>query len=445
MSLEEQLVDTVVQTVKSQPRRGRLWVGLSGGLDSMVLLHVLHRAKPRLTQSIGAIHVNHQISPWADTWESHTRKIAVKLEMQSVAERVKVAPEAGESLEACARDLRYQAFRKHVKANDALLTAHHADDQCETMLHHLFCGSGIKGLAAMRRVSKLLNIAHMRPFLNIGRSDLETYADEKGLIWVDDESNDDTRLRRNYIRHEVIPVLEREFLGVKKTLLRVINHAANADELLDELAQIDLKACMTETASILDTTPFKKLSASRIRNLLRYWFCRQKVRLPSEKKLESILRNVIRAGLDTSPIETWDSVAIRRYRNELHLLTEALPETRALCFEWDPACVLKLPEGLGELSLEGQIESQQFATLIVRFRTEGETLHASEAFGPQSVKKLLQNSAIPPWKRSLIPLVYSEDGELLSIPGVRKSIQFDKYLGEGSRIEWRYSNYFEAI
>lgn len=273
----------------------RLCVGLSGGCDSVVLLHALSRLGyfGRLT----AIHVHHGLSPNADAWAefctSYCRDLAVPLTIR----RVTVDRQKGLGLEAAARQARYAAYAEC--STDCLLLAQHRGDQAETIVLNLLRGTGVIGAAAMPVERQWAGLRMLRPLLDISRGEIEAYAHAHGLGWVDDESNADTALTRNFIRHEVLTALNRRFPAAETALTQAAANFAEAAGLLDELAVIDWESAADGEAMRLSV--LRTLSLPRLKNVLRYRMRQLGWRVPVANRLDEFARQIQTAGLDRHP------------------------------------------------------------------------------------------------------------------------------------------------
>ncbi len=265
----------------------RLRLGLSGGLDSMVLLHVL--AGLRSDYIVTALHVHHGISAHADQWVAFCRQACAQLEVPLQVVRVKLDPDASEGMEAAARGARYEALAK--PGADAVLTAHHADDQTETVLFQLLRGGGPRALAAMPESRPLApGLLLVRPLLACTRTKLEAYSRQHGLLWVEDDSNLDPRYTRNALRLDVMPAIARHLPNYREHLLSSAQRMAEAAELLDELAKLDgAEAGLPDN---LDCEVLKRLPEVRARNLLAHYLRLQGVPLPSPAHLAEMLRQL---------------------------------------------------------------------------------------------------------------------------------------------------------
>lgn len=273
----------------------RLCVGLSGGCDSVVLLHVL--AGLGLGARIQVVHVHHGLSPQADRWVDFCADYCRRLGIALIVERVAVDRSSGLGLEAAARAARYEAFSRCAGA--VLLLGHHQGDQAETVLFNLLRGAGVAGAAAIPVERRHHRLRILRPMLGVARQEIEAYAREHGLGWVDDESNSDTGLTRNFLRHEVLPLLASRFPAAEQNLAQAAGHFAEADALLGELAHIDWQAAAE--GEDLRLARLRELSLPRIKNLLRYRLRQLGWHAPVTARLEEFARQLQAAGADRHP------------------------------------------------------------------------------------------------------------------------------------------------
>src|SRR5687768_13768211 len=309
-----------------------LAVALSGGVDSVVLLHLLVPLASQMQLPLSAVHVNHGISPNADKWSKFCRNLCQSRNIPLEIARVKVTRKPGISLEAAAREERYRIFR-NLQA-DYVVLAQHLDDQAETLLLQLLRGAGVKGLSAMpvvRTVQKEMDEKVskdfipglerrpklLRPLLDVSRREIEDYAREHALQWITDESNDEVSFDRNFLRHELFPLLEKRFPAYRTTFLRASRHMAEAASLLDELAAVDSAQCAVPGKLYVED--LRKLSFPRARNLLRYTLAQHGVILPSTVKLEEILRQLLSPRPDTKLHVVFGNTEIRCFRGRVHI------------------------------------------------------------------------------------------------------------------------------
>lgn len=391
----------------------RFYIAYSGGLDSHVLLHAMSEClKKNPLLYIQAVHINHGLNPKADQWEQHCQHICEKLKVHFQAERLRLTIRPGNSIEAVARKARYEIFRRIIREDENILTAHTQNDQTETFLLQLMRGSGVKGLSAMPMKKKLGSGHLLRPLLNFNRYELKVYAEKNHLHWIEDDMNLELRFNRNYLRHEVLPVLQRRWPEVFAIVSRSASHCAEAAILLDLLADNDLQAM--QTGSKLAIKPLLQLMPERQRNILRRWISREGFLAPQTKQLEQMRKDVLEAKEDANPIFTYGDVEVRRYGNELYLSAfSPLYDTR-LIIPWDFQGCLALPNNLGILQAvkrkgKGIKTALNLCRLTVRFRQGGERCRTVGRKESHSLKKLMQEWRIPVWQRDSIPLIYCNE------------------------------------
>ncbi|MDM3870279.1 tRNA lysidine(34) synthetase TilS [Porticoccus sp. W117] len=382
----------------------RVYVGYSGGLDSQVLLHaVVTLLGP---EKITALHINHQISPNADNWQAHCAEQCRQLDVPLQAFRVELEP--SENIELAARNARYKVFEAALDDGDLLLLAHHADDQSETVLYRLMRCSGPRGLAGMPRSRSLGKGQLLRPLLDISREELHQYARHHRLQWVEDESNQQLTYDRNYLRHSVVPAIEKRWPDLAKRLSQVATLCADSDELNRQLATTDLQAGNERQERLgvsIEQQALAQLSHLRRHNLIRFWLEKHHYAMPPKKRLELIHRELLEAKADASPIVDFGDCQLRRYNNRVYLLPP-LPPALAEGTEitWDGKQPLYI-EGCGKLTA-----AEPFAKPVtVRFRQGGERCQPDGRNSSQTLKKLLQEYHLEPWLRDRVPLLYKCD------------------------------------
>ena len=381
-----------------------LWVGLSGGLDSVVLLHqVAHQ--PALKGQVSAVHIHHALSPYADAWLEHCQSLCAAWGVPLIERHVLFDRLA--NIEENARNARYDAFAALMADGDGLLLAHHADDQAETVLLQLFRGAGIDGMAAMLEVKPLGLGELVRPFLMHTRNTLEAYARRLQLTWVEDESNQDGAFSRNYLRHQIMPLLQRKWPGVVKNLVRTAQHCQQAKENLAALAQLDGVGIGENTLSLAALQP---LDHARSANVLRAWLMNNQIRMPSTETFNRIMTDVVFAREDGEGGVAWDGVGVRRYQNALYLFNH----NSMHCSEnldWP------LFPGQRDLNASGGhlraaiadagLHVPKGRRVEVRFRKGGERFYWRGQ--TKSLKQLFQQWRVPPWLRHTVPLIYIDD------------------------------------
>jgi tRNA(Ile)-lysidine synthase len=404
------------------PPGARLTLALSGGVDSVVLLDILAALAPAHPFALDCLHVNHGLSPNAEAWARFARAAARAHGVRCRVTRVNLAPYRSLGPEGAARAARYAAFAR--VRSDFLVLAHHADDQAETVLLQLVRGAGVAGLAGMA----LLNAepaarrpAFLRPLLGVGRAAIEQHARERGLAWVEDESNRDTRLARNFVRHRVLPLLRELNPAATANLARSAALLAEARELLLALGAADAAAASRDGR--LSGAGLSALGPARARNVLRWALGHAGLGAADSAGLDEILRQLTGARPDAALRIRLPGGEIRRYRDGVYLLTAPggpRPRFRA---RWPGRSRWPLPELGGTIRLQrsrGRGLSQALCragSLEVRTRRGGERFRPDGARPRRPLKALLQEAGIPPWERERLPLLFCE-GRLAWVPGV---------------------------
>ena len=401
-----------------------VWVAYSGGCDSHVLLHVLTELRQSQAFELKAVYVNHGLSPNAVAWGEHGQKICDDLNVELVCLQVDATPKNGASPEAAARNARYRAITDLLQTDQYLCTAHHQDDQAETLLLQLLRGAGPKGLAGMPQASVLGKATQLRPLLGFSQTQLKAYAEQQGLHWIEDESNADTGCNRNYLRHEIMPLLRQRWPSADATITRSANNCAEAAALIDVLAEQDYQQVKHEASSELLISELLALDNARLKNVLRYWIRRADLPLPSDKKLQHIVSDVLHAAEDKTPLVHWPGAEVRRYNNKVYVLSP-LPEFDASqVIPWhDLTQPLALPDG-SWLSCEETEQKPAFdpevlesGLVTIRFRQGGEVCQPVGSEHHKSLKHLFQECQIVPWQRPRTPLLYLNNS-LIAVIGV---------------------------
>ncbi|HQQ63774.1 MAG TPA: tRNA lysidine(34) synthetase TilS [Pseudomonadales bacterium] len=395
----------------------RFIVGYSGGADSHALLYALSSLD--LPQEILALHVNHGLSANADNWQRHCESVCAALHIPFCAERANVARNNG-GLENAARQARYDIFAHHVGSGDVLLLAHHADDQLETFFLRLLRGAGVRGLGGMPEWRAIGDGCIYRPWLECARDEIREYAHSQDLVWVEDESNVDMQFDRNYLREKVLPVLQARWPKAGSSIARSMSWCGEADAVADELAEIDYFACYPHAERLgfsLSFAYLRALSRARRRNVLRLWFTRCGIISPGHRILDAILDQVIDARIDASPLVSWADWQCRRYQGRVYVMPQLVPLASERV--WD--CDVKegvADESFGALSFVSAesrgVRLDRDKPLNIVFAREGLRCRPQGRMHSQSLKKLFQESGIPPWLRERTPLIYQGD-QLLAV------------------------------
>ncbi|EKF75121.1 cell cycle protein MesJ [Alcanivorax hongdengensis A-11-3] len=396
------------RTLAGQAPDGPLLLAFSGGLDSTVLLHLLTRAGlgPRLR----VVHINHRLQADSDHWAACCRERVTALGL--AFEMVTVAVDTGKGMEAGAREARYRALES-LADGATVVTAHHRDDQAETLLLHLLRGTGVAGLGAMRPLHRRGTLQIWRPLLASRRDELLALAERRQLQWIEDPSNRDLAPRRNFLRHRVLPLLAERWPAVVETLARNARHLEEAGWLLDERAEEDAEA--VARGETLKVAPLLALSGPRRRNLLRWWLRREASQAPSAAVLAQI-EDLLAAPADRQARVEWGGWQLRRFQGQLYRLRlSALAPLRGEQ-AWQSeqgACQLgawQLRPGTGAVPVPVPP-----GRLILRPFRGGERLRRNGMH--QQVSELWRAAGVPPWQRRQWPLLY-RDEELVCVPGV---------------------------
>ncbi len=402
-------------------------VAYSGGLDSHVLLHLVQRAwaempqvnsqweKPRLL----ALHINHGLNPQADQWQEHCARNARLAGIEFLSESVVVQRASRDSLENAARRARYLAFEQLLETDDLLLMAHHQDDQIETFLLRQLRGSGIRGLTAMPAKRALGRARLFRPLLLTTRQQILDYAHQHHLQWIEDESNLDPVYDRNYLRHLLIPKLADRWSGYRKTLSRVIEQIDESNQLLDDLASIDLEDSRDKPyawgGSALPLKPLRVLTWQRQKNALRYWLKKKNLPVPTAAQIRE-LRPMLEGGASPLAELRFAGICLRCYNDQLIVMPPLSKHEKGKRYVIKKQELLTI-EGVGQVQLLPAGLGQGVLlrdNLHIRFRKGGERCKPLGRGGTQSLKKLLQDRRIPPWWRDRVPLLYGGD-QLLAV------------------------------
>lgn len=432
--------DALLERLRRLPSCSRYWVAYSGGCDSHVLLHALAQRRGELGGALAAVHVNHHLQPLAAQWAQHCAAACAALETPFHLLQVDATPAPGESPEAAARRARYGAIATLMKEGDGLLTAHHQDDQGETVLLQLLRGGGPHGLAAMPAAASFAGGILLRPLLVFERAELVAYAREQALQWVEDPSNFDTGIRRNHLRHEILPRLAACWPAAARSFARAAGHCAEAAELLDALAREDLARIADAVPERVSIDALRALSAPRQRNALRHWVQSLGLPLPESVQLHHVLDSVLPAAQDATPVVRWRGAEVRRYRDHLYAM-RPLPEVDAAwTVKWDLHEPLWLADGTrlrAEPALGGGLLPQLAAQGVrVGYRQGGEACRPVGASHRRPLKKLLQESGIPPWQRERLPLVFVDQSPA-AIPGLWYCEPWGVKAGEpGIKVVW---------
>jgi tRNA(Ile)-lysidine synthase len=396
-------------------------VAYSGGLDSSALLHLAREYATSHSIPLFAFHVHHGLSSNADAWLAHCQEVCAQQEITFDARKVLVDKGDGRGIEAAARSVRYRALGEMCREHHVslLLTAHHLDDQAETVLLQMLRGAGLAGISGMDEVNaapELLgdpNIVIGRPLLAVRRADLSAFVSGSGISHIEDESNLNTQHPRNALRNDVLPLMSKYFPSYQECLARSAQHAQSAQRLLDELAVQDLATCEDDEG--LNAERLKSLSDDRVANLLRHWLVLQGVRPPSTAWLNEALAQLLDAREDAQVCVTLGDIQLRRYRNHVVFTpVRQQPDTAPFDFWWQGEAILPFPAFGGSLHFEiaeNGLDPDWLRSELLRmqFRAGGSKLKLAPNRPARDLKDWYQERAIPAWERLRLPLVYMGD------------------------------------
>lgn len=405
-------------------------IALSGGLDSVVLVHLFARLRAEIVPdlTISAHHINHGLSENAPFWEEFCSLLCTELAVDFDCSAVKLVRAKRTSLEALAREKRYRCLTQRLRANSYLVTAHHQDDQLETVLLALKRGAGNTGLQGILSKQTLSGGYLIRPLLNFSRQQLVSYAQYFGLQWIEDESNSDQVFDRNYIRHTISPLLKARWPAIGKTVARSAAICQEQQQLLDEIAQLDFArcACRQLHQHLLSIEQLQALSVARRNNVLRYWFKTNKLNYPSAKQLAAVWSDIVLAAQDASPKMHFQHVSLRRYRQHLYLVEEQAALDFNETHNWTDEERVNLLDGRVKLHFQPLTEAAdglfipRDAEVKICFRAHLPAKLSCTPIGrsrSRSIKKLLHEYHVPPWLRDFVPFILI-DGKLQQAVGL---------------------------
>ena len=427
LSLLDLVDKAFASLLESSKKIKYMTVALSGGVDSVVLLHLLHQLQKTHHFTLKASHIHHGLSKNADKWVKFCEKLCTKLSVPLDIHYIKLPQKKSLGIEGEARRLRYEKLL--TSKTDLVVLAHHEDDQAETFLLQLIRGAGVKGLSSMAHFDDSRRL--WRPLLNTSRIEIESYAKKHQLKWIEDESNQNIDFDRNFIRLKVLPILKNRFNQITKVIYRSSSHLAEAQYLLDDLAKIDLKSSLKSTnyKHKLKVKALEKLSNARAKNVLRYWLEINDQMMPSKDLLDELLRQVLTAKNDaTIKIHLSKEFEIRRYQDEIYIVSKKQKNLKNYEIIWADESEIILPNGqkLTFKKVKGRGINLKFLDhqkLKIRNRQGGEFFKPDSKRPTKKIKQLLQESNLPPWERENLPLIFVGD-DLAFVPNFGVDIKF---------------------
>jgi tRNA(Ile)-lysidine synthase len=421
----------------------KLLIALSGGMDSVVLLHSLCALKTqgKLSNPLSAVHINHGLQTQADDWQQHCEELCDQLGVPIHSEAVEVVVSAsGSGLENAARVARYQVFESRMDEQTVLLQAHHRDDQMETLLLRLMRGAGALGLSGIPACRALANGLLARPLLVFDRSWLQGWAEQQGLRWQEDESNADEQFDRNYCRRSLLPMIEKRWPAYRESWSKTVALESESAQMLQSLAEIDLQACLSDCGKGVKVTAAMELDEPRRRNMVRYWISAMGLADPGWNRLRQLSMEVLPAAQDSAGIEL-ESYMLQRFRSVLFAVSNAVHTVQEEQASWDIGASSQI-----ELTDNGSLEAisqngkglslAKCEDLDIRYRQGSESCQLAGR-PTKMLKKILHEERIELWLRSRMPLLYSGD-TLVCIPGVGVAEGFQAQGDEqGWQINWQ--------
>ncbi len=391
-------------------------IGYSGGLDSTVLLVLAKQFADRTGAALRAIYIDHQLHPDSNHWAEHCARTCHALNVEFEAIRVQLGDASRANLEEAARDARYRVFADKLRSGECLLTAHHADDQAETLLLQLLRGAGVKGMAAMPARRPFDGGQHLRPLLQISRDALHRYALAKGLQWIDDPSNDDHRFDRNLVRQQLLPLLLQRWPNAINNICRSAAHCATAADLMVDTANADL-ADFADYRQ-LPVPRLRELDSKHRRNLLRCWIEVRGFRMPSTAQLAQIEASLVTASDDRIGDVQWANGQMRRYADGLYLAARGeLSDAPSFEHSWQNCEQdLYIPELQVTLSPNCLPANLPPGIVQVHSRRGGERFYPPGNRQRKQLKKWFQEQRIPPWQRNRV-IVFSQASQVVGIHG----------------------------
>ena len=435
--IQDKIKQSFLENLKHQGEKFELLLGLSGGLDSSVLLFLLAKMQVKLNFNLKAIHIHHGLNSSADDWLAFCRKKCESLNIGFYDEKIKINCDSEFGLEGEARILRYKAIVKRQKG--IVVLGHHQNDQAETLLLQLLRGSGLKGLSAMSEFDLKRNF--WRPMLSIKRHSLEVYAKEHGIEYIEDESNQDEQFDRNFIRQKVLPLIQSRYPASVETISRSASNIAEGHNLNNLIAIDDSKNYMAVDGTYLSIDGLKKLPKLRAINLIRWWLSLGNLLMPSKKNMDELYRQLKHIKKDSAlNLKISKDKCVRAHHDKLFIVNSEIKPSK-YNLNWSGEDELHLPNNTklqfikknsGGLSLL----KLGVKSLKIKSRTGGEKLKPFPDQPSRSLKYLFQNADIPLWERDQIPLIFAKR-QLVAVPNLGIQHEYQSSEGEiGYEINW---------
>jgi tRNA(Ile)-lysidine synthase len=419
------------------PSPRKYWVGFSGGADSTALLQALHECREKLTVSIQSVHFHHGLQDAADAWQDHCRTFCAERDIPFLSKKLEISSSGRSSPEEAARNCRYRAVAEILGNNEMYLTAHHAEDQAETLFLNLMRGSGIEGLAGIPVLRNLENGWVARPLLDRNRPELERFLQKRNIAWLTDPSNEDRAFDRNYLRQELFPILEQRWPGLRRRLFRTARNAritAGAMAMFIEGQSGDLirDRLKMPLQKLLELEPEMQTL------ILRQWLRRHEVPVLPEARLTEFLEQLAGSELTSQAEVQWEDWMIKRYQHDLWLHRRN-PFLGCPAKKWKHGMKLNIGPDSGLLRLVGDATPIP-ASWKVRARKSGDRIRPVLHGPSRKLKQFFRSAMIPPWLRSGIP-VLEWDGEPVALGDWVIGHRLQAWLFENDlKYQWRPSD-----
>jgi tRNA(Ile)-lysidine synthase len=431
--------DHLLCTLQTFPTANKYLVGYSGGADSTALLHALSSIRALLDVPIEAVHVNHGLHKDADHWQTHCERFCSKYKIILHCLSVHVATNTGKGTEAEARKQRYRSISELLQPGESLLTAHHADDQAETILLNLMRGSGVDGLSAMPKFRNMGRGMLQRPLLEFRNQELITYLSCHGLDWIEDPSNQKPDHDRNFLRHEVIPLLETHWPNVSKRLILTNKAMRGARAVLEKTARDYLDNNLMHPL-IMQVSERACKEPALFNLVIRSWLNRSGAPPITANSLDSLVKQFLESHPGQHPVIGWDGWQLRLFKDQLWLLDDsAISPCPVITFP-DDSDEVELNRDCGRFLLKGNRQTGYTGRIIVCNRQGNEGSKIKYRGLHRTLKNLFQSGSIPAWLRDSIPLCKIDD-ELVAVGDWCINEEFATWLTEnGISLRWRPQN-----
>jgi tRNA(Ile)-lysidine synthase len=396
----------LLERLNRLPIPHRYWIGFSGGADSTALLQALHENSDRLQAPLHAVHFDHGLQGEAGNWCAHCRAFCREKRIPFHTEQLEINQQTRSSLEEEARNSRYLAVARILGENEMYLTAHHAEDQAETLFLNLMRGSGIEGLAGIPALRNLGEGWVARPLLDIHRQELVEFLQERNINWLEDPSNEDTVFDRNYLRRELFPLLEKRWPGISKRLARTARNARVSSGALAAFIE-QQSGDLLRDRTRMPVPGLLKFDTEMQSLVLRQWLRKHEVPVLPETRIREFLQQLSDAQPDNQAEVQWEDWMIKRYRHDLWLHRRR-PYPACQEKTWREGMSIDLGPDTGIYHLLGQ-KTNLPEDWRVGSRDAGDRLRPLETGPSRKLKHFFQTASVPPWLRLGIPVLYWDD------------------------------------